>query len=186
MKRVSTVAAMTVAEMARMPKASGNRTLPPVREAANAVPADPDVIFRAATQMKTWRRTVRGACSVRAARVEAKKKALRAPVSAYGAERADGVHVELLGVQRRNQLVKLAVYEDRPAAHFLCQRLRHLAGEAGTSPTTVLSEIGGRSTTMPNLMSAMPTPNRRVLGLIRAMPRAREAHSGPGCAAPEG
>ncbi len=46
------------------------------------MPAEADVIFNAATQMKTWLRAVLGAYSVRAASVEAKKKELRMPVSA--------------------------------------------------------------------------------------------------------
>ncbi|MFD3851440.1 hypothetical protein ACFWVB_37010 [Streptomyces microflavus] len=40
------------------------------------------MIFSAATQIETWLRALRGAHSVRAARVEAKKYELRMPVSA--------------------------------------------------------------------------------------------------------
>jgi hypothetical protein len=51
--RFSSVAARTAAEIPAAPRSRGSRTSKPVREPARAVPAEPDVIFRAATQMKT-------------------------------------------------------------------------------------------------------------------------------------
>lgn len=66
-------------EMIATPAINGTLICTPVKTLAVAVPAEPDVIFSAATQRKTCPRTLVGAYSDRAANVDAEKGAFSAP-----------------------------------------------------------------------------------------------------------